>query len=276
MIMRKLFIIIFLFLFLTISSCNIPISNQPDFEADVSTKVAIAKTATVIQNFMMTATAINSPSGNTPNPIQPTVTSTPTQENFLDSLGMPAWRDQLNNGGGWSLNSPNTDTPNVTIKVENGALIMTRSVPYGGKNWWLNYQMIQDFYLEGIFSTEVCNSDDQYGLVFRAPTYFDGFGFYFTITCDGYFNLMRWDSNGAANLFNWEKPEAILAGSNQTNTFGIWAKVGLIRLYANGKMIKEFTDNSLNNKGHFGLFIDSRQTPGFTIKLDEMAFWNIQ
>jgi hypothetical protein len=276
MVMRKFFVSIFLLLFFTITACNLPNPNQPGFEADVATKVAIAKTATVIQDFMMTATAIAISPGNTPNPIQPTITPSPTQENFQDILGMPAWRDQLNNGGGWSLNSPNTDTPNVTIKVENGTLIMTRSVPYGGKNWWLNYQTIQDFYLEGKFITEVCSGDDQYGLIFRAPTYFDGFGYYFTVTCEGYFNLMRWDSNGAANLFNWEKPEAIQAGSNQTNTFGIWVKGGLIRLYANGKMIKELTDSSLSNKGHFGLFIDSRQTPGFTIKLDEMAFWNIQ
>jgi hypothetical protein len=274
--MRIFFVSIFLLLFLTITACNIPNPNQPGFEADVATKVAVAKTATVIQDFMMTATAVANPPGYTPNPIQPTVIPTPTQENFQGSLGMPSWRDQLNNGGGWSLNSPNTDTPNVTIKVENGALLMTRSVPYGGKNWWLNYQTIQDFYLEGKFITEGCSGDDQYGLIFRAPTYFDGFGYYFTVTCEGYFNLMRWDSNGAANLFNWEKPEAIQAGSNQTNAFGIWAKGGLIRLYANGKMIKEVTDSSLRNKGHFGLFIDSRQTPGFTIKLDEMAFWNIQ
>ena len=271
--MRNL--IIFLALLLIITACNFPISNQTSFDSDVATKVSVAKTATTINNVLMTVTAIANPPSNTPAPIISTITPTPTQDNFKDSLGMPAWRDDLNNGGNWSLNKPNTETPNVTIKVENGGLIMTRSVPYGGKNWWLNYQNIQDFYLEGKFITQLCSGDDQYGLIIRAPSYFDGFGYYFTITCDGNFNLMRWDTNGAINLFNWEKPEAVHSGSNQINTLGIRAKGDLIRLYANGNMIKEFRDSSLIHTGHFGLFIDSRQTPGFTIILDEIAFWNL-
>jgi hypothetical protein len=267
-------IIIFLSLLLIITACNLPIPNQSSFEYDVATKVSIAKTATAINDLILTATAIANPPSNTPDPILSTVTPTSTQENLKDSLGMPAWRDDLNNSGNWNLNIPNTDTPNVTIKIENGLLVMTRSVTYGGKNWWLNYQKIQDLYLEGKFITQECSSDDQYGLVIRAPNYSDGFGYYFTVTCDGNFNLMHWDTNGAINLFKWEKSEAIQSGPNQTNILGIWAKGDLIRLYANGKMIKEVRDSSITNTGHFGLFIDSRQTSGFTIKLDEIAYWN--
>ena len=262
--MQKFFIL--LFLLFTITACNLPIPNNPGFEENVATNVSIAKTATVIQKYLLDTT-------NTANPIQNT--STPTQGNFKESLGMPVWRDELNNGGNWDLNTPNTDTPNVTTKVENGSLVMSRSVTYGKKNWWLNSQKIRDFYLEGKITTRECGGDDQYGLVFRAPNYIDGFGFYFTVTCDGNFNLMRRDTNGDVNLFNWEKSEAIQTGPNQTNDLGIWAKGNLIRLYANGKMIKEVIDSSLSNEGHFGLFIDSRQTPGFTISLDEIAYWNL-
>jgi len=150
---------------------------------------------------------------------------------------------------------------------------MSRSVPHGGKNWWLNYQTLQDFYLEGKFILHQCSSDDQYGLVFRAPDYTSGYGYYFAITCDGYFNLMRWDENGSVNLLKWEKTTAIREGPNQTNSLGIWAKQHLIRLYANGVLIKEISDYSQLDEGHFGLFIDSRQTPDFNIELDEIAFW---
>ena len=272
--MKKLFAI--LFLLFSITACNLPVSNNLSFEENVATNVSIAKTATVIQKYILDATNTANPIQNTPTPQAPIITPTPTQDIFKGSLGMPSWRDELNSGGNWSLNKPNTDTPNVIIKVENGSLVMARTVPYGGKNWWLNYQNIQDFYLEGKFTTRECSSDDQYGLVFRAPNYNDGFGYYFTITCDGNFNLMRWDSNGSANLFKWEKSEAILAGPNQTNDLGISTQGNLIRLYANEKMIKEVMDTSTNITGHFGLFIDSRQTPGFTIKLDEIAFWNYQ
>ena len=272
--MQKLCVL--LFLLFTITACNLLIPNNLSFEQNVATNVSIAKTATVIQKYLLDVTNTANPIQNIPTPYSSTIIPTPSQENFKESLGMPAWRDELNNGGNWNLITPNTDTPNVTTKVENGSLMMTRSVPYGGKNWWLNYLKIQDFYLEGIFTTRECGSDDQYGLVFRASNYLDGFGFYFTVTCDGNFNLMRWDSNGAVNLFKWEKSEALLAGPNQTNYLGIWAQGNLIRLYANEKMIKEVMDSSMINIGHFGLFIDSRQTPGFTIKLDEIAYWNFQ
>jgi len=273
--MRKTITILLLVFILSLSACNLLISNEPGFEEMVATKVSIAKTATVIQVYLMTATAAAKPAQNTSTPLPATLTSTPTQINFKESLGMAAWSDQLNNGANWNLTKPNTDTPNVTIKVENGSLVMTRSVTFGGKNWWLNYQKIQDFYLEGKFITQECSSDDQYGLIFRASNYSDGFGYYFTVTCDGNFSLMRWDSNGAISLFKWEKPEAIQPGSNQINTLGVWAQGNLIRLYANGKMIKEVMDSSMINTGHFGLFIDSHQTPGFTIKLDEIAYWNL-
>ena len=258
---------ILLFLLFTLTSCNAPFPNNPSFEEKVATNVSIAKTATVIQKYLLDATKTANPIQNTP---------TPTPDNFKESLGMPAWKDELNNGGNWNLNTPNTDTPNVTTEIKNGSLVMSRSITSGGKNWWLNIQKIQDFYLEGKFTTRECSSDDQYGLVFRALNYKDGFGYYFTVTCDGNFNLMRRDTNGNVNLFNWEKSEAIQTGPNQTNDLGIWAKGGLIRLYANEKKIKEVTDSSIINPGHFGLFIDSRQTPGFSIKLDEIAYWNLQ
>jgi hypothetical protein len=240
----------------------------------VATQVASAQTSTAVQGYFQTATeAARAPPVANPTALSPTWTATPTRVDLKAELGMPVFRDELNNGARWNLTKPNTDTPNVTVKVENGGLLMTRSVPFGGKNWWLNYQTIQDFYLDARISTRNCSSDDQYGLIFRAPNYSSGFGFYFTITCDGYFNLMRWDDNGAYNLFKWELADAIQAGSNKTNVFAILAIGDFIRLYANQQLLKEISDSALRGKGHFGLFIDSRQTPDFTIEMQEIAYW---
>lgn len=263
-------------LVLIAASCNIPRPGQLSFEQVVGTEVSIARTATTIQEYIEATTGsgkLASPQVMTATSSKLTPSVTPTVINFNEKLGMPSWKDDLNSGAGWSLSKPNTDMANVVIQVANGVLSMSRSVPYGGKNWWLNYQQIKDFYLQGKFITRQCSSDDQYGLVFRAPNYHSGLGYYFTITCDGHYNLMRWDDNGAVNLFTWEKADAIRAGDNQTNLLGIWVKQSLIRLYANGVLLKEISDYSLATKGHFGLFIDSRQTPGFSIELDEIAYW---
>jgi hypothetical protein len=262
---------------LLIGSCNIPRPSNSNLNEIISTEVSAARTLTAMSE-VSTVTPITSKVTTTPNftttpSLLATASPSPTPINFNEKLGMPTWKDDLNSGARWSLSKPNTDTPNVTISVENGVLSMTRSVAYGGKNWWLNYQILKNFYLEAKFRTESCSSNDQYGLVFRAPNYNSGFGYYFTLTCDGYFNLMRWDQYGAVNLFKWEKADAIQSGANKSNSFGIWAMDDLIKLYANGILIKEISDSSLTSKGHFGLFIDPQQSPGFRIEMDEISFW---
>ena len=56
-------------------------------------------------------------------------------------------------------------------------------------------------------------------------------------------------------------------------TLGVWVKGNTIRLYINGKFLQEINDNALLNDGYFGLFINARQTPGLTIKMDDIAYW---
>lgn len=262
---------------LSLASCNIPRPTDANFNDTVATEVAAARTLTVMQTFSTAVTTTQGATTSQPSQTIPTVNSTPspspTPIDFETKLGMPTWKDELNSGAQWSLSKPNTDTPNVTVGVENGVLYMTRSVAYGGKNWWLNFQMIKDFYLEAKINTQECKNDDQYGLIFRAPNYSSGFGYYFTITCDGIFNLMRWDQNGSVYLFKWEKSAAIQSGANKTNTFGVLARSNSIKLFANGFQIKEVTETAINVKGHFGLFIDPQQTPGFRIEMDEIEFW---
>ena len=74
-------------------------------------------------------------------------------------------------------------------------------------------------------------------------------------------------------LLNFPSSSAINSGSNQTNTLGIWVKDKVIRLYVNNQFLTEINDGSLTDEGHFGIFINSTQTPGFTIHMDEIAYW---
>ena len=67
--------------------------------------------------------------------------------------------------------------------------------------------------------------------------------------------------------------QKIHKGPNQTNTLGIWIKGPIIRLYVNNNLLEEINDSTLLNSGHFGLFINARQTPGFTINMDEISYW---
>jgi len=263
------------FLLLLLFACSVPVNDQSAFEQSLATRVSIAQTSTAITTILQTATAITGDHLINPEIIQPTITPSSVPEKPKEKLGSSVWRDTLDSGNNWSLSSSGTISNNTLIKVESGSLIMKRDVASGGKTWWLTYPRPQDFYLEGTFTVDNCSGTDQYGLVFRSVNYTDGFAYYFTISCDGSISLLKWDGNGAINIFNWEKSENIQAGSGKTNTLGVWCEGDAISLYVNDKMVKKVTDSSLPNGGHFGLFMDARETPGFSIRLDEIAYWNI-
>jgi len=40
-------------------------------------------------------------------------------------------------------------------------------------------------------------------------------------------------------------------------------------------LLEEINDATLINTGHFGLFINARQTPGFTVSMDEISYWTL-
>jgi len=262
-------------LFVILVACNVPLSDQSAFNQSLATRVSIAQTSTAISSILQTATAVIGNPPNTPVASQPTSTSTPAPDNPKDELGSPAWKDTLDNGNYWSLSSSGTISNDTLIKTEGGSLVMSRNIASGGKTWWLTYPRPKNFYLEGVFSVDNCSGTDQYGLVFRAVNYNDGFAYYFIVRCDGNFSLMKWDGNGASNLFNWEKSENIQTGSGKSNGLGVWCNGNSIRLYINSKLIKEIVDNSLTESGYFGLFMDARETPGFTIRLNEVTYWDL-
>jgi hypothetical protein len=117
---------------------------------------------------------------------------------------------------------------------------------------------------------------DQYGLVFRAPDNSSGMGYYFTVSCDGRFGLMRWNTdNTQPFILNWGIDSNINPGSNQTNRLGVYVKGSSIRLYMNGKQIAETTDSNYLTATNVGAFIAAVSTPGFTVEMNQIQMWNV-
>jgi len=259
-------------------ACKLPLEPSLTFEEEVATKAAIALTGTAEsqQGQPLTDQTVSPPTI-TAKPDQESATFTPTvsTEDPKLNLGQPDWIDTLTTGNSFGLDPGGTTTYYTLIKVENGKLVMTRDTALVGKTWQLAYPRPKDFYLEAKFENGTCSGDDQYGLVFRADNYTDSFAYYFIITCDGHYDLLKQTTSGSALLLNWKTSDEIHKGSNQTNILGIWADGSIIRMYANGKLLKEINDDSLLNDGHIGLFIDAKKTAGFTIKMDEISYWNL-
>jgi hypothetical protein len=270
---KKISFVSFLFLFTL--ACSISFPSSDSFDEKISTKVAISLTATALNQELIQETTQASPHEEDNEPTEsPTITPNPIEDPKKD-LGETTWSDNLSTGSYWSLDAGDIIIDTTTLSLQNGKLSASAATIGKGTNWWLTYLTFQDAYLEATFDVGTCADDDQYGLVFRAPDYESGNAYYFHVTCDGRYDLRRWSNNGATMLLGMPSSEKINAGSDKTNTLGVWIKGPIIRLYVNNFMIKEISDGSLPNYGHFGLFINARRTPGFTIHMDNISYWTL-
>lgn len=266
--MKKTLLLVILLIFSLACTISLPGSS---FDKDVAVGVALALTETALQ-----ATSDVQNATDTPQPeitTTPTATRTPPADDPKTVLGNPGWRDTLSNGKNWQLDSGDVTYGDTTFSHADGKLTAVNSVRGDGMIWYLSYLSFEDAYLEATFELENCSAGDQYGLVVRAADYNDGISYYYIATCGGQYDLRRWSSAGSTLLLDSLSSDAFNSGSNQTNTLGIWIKDDIIRLYANNQFLTEVEDNSITGEGHFGFFINAVQTSGFTIHMDEIAYW---
>jgi hypothetical protein len=186
------------------------------------------------------------------------------------NLGTPTWIDNFKDNKGWYL----VDTPNTKFSIKNENMIMEAFNPGKAEEWGLaTVPEIKNFYLEATFKTgEACSGKDRYGVLVRAPD--PNKGYVFGFTCDGRFRLYKWDGTNYTALEEWKQSTAIVSGPNQTNSLGIQVDGSKLKLYANGKLLGEYTDPTYS-KGRFGLFIGSGETEDFTVFVKDIAYWLI-
>lgn len=202
----------------------------------------------------------------------PTASLTPTTVagDPRTALAEPTWRDQFANANNWTLGEDSF----TEAEIEDGRLALTGKTSTDG--WRVSVPEIDDFYLEGTFRTGTCSGNDHYGFIFRVPDRHDADeGYLLGLTCDGRFWLRLWDGENMETLVPLTANSVIVQGSNQTNRLGIWAEGETLKLYANGKLLHELTDDGLTDKGGFGLFVGARKTDNFTVFVSEVAYWNL-
>lgn len=275
--MRKSLLILPVLL-LVLTSCNLPLSNSTPTTNVVATRVALTLQAaeTEAVSIRIPTVLATIPLGIIIPTPTPTVTVTPTTppEDPRLSLGIPSFAEAFDHGSSFDLKTPYVDDA-VSMSVANGTLLMTSLRANGGTRWRLTYPTPGNFYLEGTFKTVFCSGSDNYGLVLRDPTYTDEIGYYFGLTCDGQYSVVRWDGPSEPNqIINWTADPAILSGQDQTNRIGVMVKDNHYSLYINGKFIKDFTDDGIKANGHFGVYISAIENANFTVQVDEIDEWN--
>jgi hypothetical protein len=183
-------------------------------------------------------------------------------------LGNPSWRDPFNSGGNWPLGEDQF----TRAEVEDGRLVMTGLTTTDG--WRLSWPRVQDFYIEMTVETEDCSGSDHYGLIVRVPDLDEANqGYLFGFTCDGRYSLRAWDGETMTSLIRATSSSAVQAGSDKTNRMGLLADGDRLTLYANGVKLAEIEDDTFDEEGNFGIFVGSRQSDDFTIRVDEIAYW---
>jgi len=280
--MRKLMLVSILVIFI-LSACNLPIGKAtPDTNA-VATRVAATLAAAGIstntqqsgsslptvglETATLTATATETST--------PTPTPTTSPEDPKLSLGSPDFIFSAASSGdpfGVVKNPYNDDAVTITNQV--GGLNFTSKAINLGKRWRLSAFNPTNFYLEGTFKTLSCAGKDNYGLVMRVPTYNDSLGYYIGMSCDGSYIVDRLDLAGNnTNLVGWTPDTHIKAGENQENRLGVMAINDHFKIYINGSLVKEFTDDAIPNKGHVGAYVSAREKSNFSVNLQELLAW---
>ena len=121
--------------------------------------------------------------------------------------------------------------------------------------------------------TDDCAGSDHYGLMFRVPANANANkGYLFGLTCDGRYNLRRWDGQTMYFPINWTASDAIVVGEDAVNKLGVMARDSELALYINGQKVDEVTDNTYF-EGSFGIFVGSVNTEGFTVWVDQVRYW---
>ena len=202
----------------------------------------------------------------------PVVTPEPTTPAgaTLPDLGEPEMRDPMDNPARrWYM----VNEAEARFEDGDGRLVMYAYDLSWTNYWGLSaYPALTDAYLEGVFTTgPTCRGRDRYGFIVRAPS--PQFGIIVLASCGGEFLVFRWD--GEYNVLqDWTRTDAIRTGPNQTNRLGVWMEGNTLKIYINRRLVGQVTDN-VYTQGRFGLVVGARETSGFWVAVDEVAYWSL-
>lgn len=275
---KAIFLILGLLL-ITGLACNLPVSTLRATPDEIGTQVAQTLTQHALQPIS-TPSSPPAPPPNTPFPSPtPTSETSPTltpasAEDPRIILGAPIYVDTLDSGRSFGLEGKIYEDENTLIRVQNGSMILTSKYATGYHGWRTGGRKLQNGYVEGLFRTGDCNGQDTYGLIVRSPDFIQGY--WFTLTCDGQYGFGYWNGEKYVNLLSQKDDRSILhTGSQQTNRIGVWMKDSIYRLFVNGAFMNEISDDQFIVEGYTGAVIAAHSTPGFTVFLDEISYWNL-
>lgn len=266
----------------TMTTANTEIAFPPTATATIQGATQVPPTATLEPTQPPVETTVPpTEEGATPEPTLPPATMTPSATattvpgDPASRLGTPTGSDPLDSYEKWLW--PTDSDEYLRVAFKDGHLNMTGLTKYVGWRLPTVAQQI-DTYMELTVDSGECKEKDSYGIIYRVPILAKPQqGYLFEVTCDGYYRLWEWNGKAkpkgvAENLVNWKKSEDVKTGVNQVNRLGVMVVGKNMKLYINGVLQGEANDSTYD-AGFFGVFVRSAGTEKYTVKFDEIKYW---
>ena len=289
--MKKLFFTSLFLIFASVFSGCSPVQEEkrsPEEIIATQVSVILTETATYVEPQQEpTSTATLAPSPTQPEPeeepiLSPTETptetpsETPTSTPDIDDparkLGQPAWTyDFSGDTSPWD----NVDTAQASFNTATGFLNLTAKANANWHSWYLSAPTLRNAYVEATIQMTACSGLDRFGLAVRGSS--DGQQFYFlAVTCDGRWGLFRMEENVNINTISgYQEAEPLTTGLTDPHRVGIWMQGNNLTVYIDGFEVGNASDSTLQDAGYTGFLIAFTNTPGFTVKVDQLKYWNV-
>jgi hypothetical protein len=196
-------------------------------------------------------------------------------EDPRNRLGPPTSGDPMDNPTTWTW--PTGSDQYTSAEWANGSMRVTALTSTAG--WRLPVAgPFGDAYIEMTARSVTCSGKDNYGIFFRVPDKMATSGYWFVISCDGFYRLSKWDGSTEPKgtydaLINWTASKKIRQGAGQPNRLGVLLKGDKISLFVNGNYLNAYRDATYLG-GFFGAFINAKTTANYSVDIDEMDYWN--
>lgn len=265
---------------LIFSGCGTAQEDQPTDDL-LATQVAGILTETAMEATKPpTETAVPEASAT---PVEPseTPTETPsataTATNTLPSsdpaalLGDPAWTyDFSGTSSPWDYESDQ-----AVFETSDGYLNITAHGNRNWHSWWVSSPKLGDAYVEMTIQMDQCAGFDRFGFAVRSSS--DGEQFYFLdLTCDGRWGFFRMEPDVEINEIRaYQEIDLSVNNWSDSHRVGIWMEGTNFRFYIDGEEIGIASDDDLSSEGFIGFMIAFAETPGYTIRVDQLQYWNI-
>lgn len=152
---------------------------------------------------------------------------------------------------------------NLTLAAaQNGAFLLSGS----------RYTLSANFYLEFTVDTNLCQSADQYGIIFWQQS--EGDYYRLLVTCEGSYRLEVVQGGTTVVVHNWEVASRLRPGAPASNRFGLWVRDGQFQLYINDTF--QFEENIARNRtGDLGVFVRTISGTAMTVRLSDLQIYRV-